>query len=207
MNINDERTASPMAGDASEWLRTQANPSAGKAPGDMRTGIGEPPWAHLRASRDELQNGATRLHSMPSGSEAEPNDVITYFRNNLPAILIVCIVAAFIGVAIGMHFADPPSDHGTEARPADTYLKHNRMSEAPVLPSDTMMLRIEEMRKIAAEDAVDTGTSLTAPAAAAPAVKRAESAAAAKPPQPQTGNSSSLPCNAASVALALCDHQ
>lgn len=196
-----------MAGDASEWPPTQANPSAGRAPGDMRSGIGEPPWANLRTSRDQLKDGGTRLHSLSSDIEAEPTDVVSYFRNNLPAILIVCIVAAFIGVAIGMHFADQPSDHGTEARPAETYLKQNRISEAPASPSDTMMLRIEEMRKIAAEDAMDTETGVAVPATTAPAVKQTEAAVEVKPPQPETGNPSSTPCSAASMALALCDHQ
>lgn len=207
MDINDERTASPLTGDAPDWPRTHANPSAGKPPNDMRSGIGDPPWASLRTGRDERRDGGAFSCPMPSDGGQESNDVVGYFRNNLSAILIVCIVAAMIGVAIGMHFADKPSDPIVGARPADAYLKQTRINEAPASPSDTIMLRIEEMRKIAAEDAVEVVPGVALPSGPAPAVKRTEPAADAKQPQPATGSRSSLPCSAASMALALCDHQ
>lgn len=210
MNLNDERTASHLTGDAPEWPRTQANPSAAKAPNDMRSGIGDPPWANLRAGRDELQDsGAHSAYSypMPFGTGAASDDVVGYFKNNLSAILAVCIVAALIGVAIGMHFADMPSDSGPAVRPAEAYLRQPRQTEAPASPSDTIMLRIEEMRKIAAEDAVDNGPGVAVPAGTAPAARRTEAAVDAKPPQAETGSRASLPCSAASMALALCDHR
>jgi len=65
------------------------------------------------------------------------------------------------------------------------------------------------MRKIAAEDAADAGSV----AAGNPltAVERTEKASdkgmEARLPQPATTNRPGRPCTAASLALALCDHQ
>lgn len=229
MNIDDERTASPMAGDAPERRRLHANPSADKEPKDARNGIGDPGIGSF--ARLPLPP----LPTLPLDADRESASISSYFRYNLPAILIVCIIAAAIGVAIGSHFAAEPAGLISESRPYDAYLQ-DRMDESPAMPSDTLIQRIEEMRRIAAEDgmgdvagiAATAGTEGTAGTAeteiiqgtapslsaspstfTAPVAKRPEQGmeqgAAAR--QPATGIRSGDPCTAASMALALCDHR
>lgn len=223
MNFDDERTASPMAGDSSERLRTHANPSTGETSNDVRGATGAPSWAKPLPDHDAQGDSGFRSFSMPPpppDGDRESVSISNYFRHNLPAILIVCIIAAAIGIAIGSHFAAEPAGQVFESSPADGVLKKDRIAESPATPSDTIMQRIEEMRRIAAEDTVDdvsgiagaTGTASAAAAAPAASVtKRPErgpdQAAGARQPQSATGSRSSGPCTAASMALALCDHQ
>lgn len=210
-----------MAGDAPERRRMRANPSADKAPKDARDGIGDPGIGAF---------ARFPLPPLPSHADRESVSISSYFRYNLPAILIVCIIAAAIGIAIGSHFAAEPAGRVSESRSYDAYLRQDRMEESPAMPSDTIVKRIEEMRRIAAEDGmgdvadvaatagtaeagVIPGAAPTAPVppsnSAASVAKRPvqgmEQGAAAR--QPATGNLSGGPCTAASMALALCDHR
>ncbi|WP_151633567.1 hypothetical protein [Noviherbaspirillum aerium] len=221
MNINDERTASPMAGDPSDRVRTHANPGEGNAHGDMRSSTDDPQWGGLHGGWNAPDDTGAYSRSMPpfavpagrsDYTRHESAFFLDYLRNNLPAILIVCIVAAAIGVAAGVYFAAGPDGHAAVSKPAEANPRPVRISESPS-PSEKMMLRIEEMRKIAAEDAADTGAVASGPGAGSPltAVGRTEKASdkgmEAQLPQPATTNQPGRPCTAASMALALCDHQ
>lgn len=210
-----------MAGDASERRRVHANPSAGKAPKEARDGIGDPGIGAF---------AKFPLPPLPAHADRESASISSYFRYNLPAILIVCIIAAAIGVAIGSHFAAEPAGRISESRSYDAYLRQDRMEESPAMPSDTIVKRIEEMRRIAAEDgmgdvadvAATTGTAETdrvpGTAPSASALPSTSNASVAKQPeqgmekgaaarQPVTVSRSDGPCSAASMALALCDHK
>lgn len=222
MNIDDERMASPMAGDASDRLRMHANPSAGTSPNDTRSGIGDPPWASPPTGRDA--GIGTRSFPLPPPSSPygarESASISSYFRQNLPAILIVCIIAAAIGIAVGSHFAAEPVEQVMESKPVNAHLRQDPAAGTAATPSDMIMQRIQEMRRIAAEDGVDEvgGTAVAGSvAASAPAASGAkgpepgaEQGAGARQAQPAAvhrSDRSSGPCTAASMALALCDHQ
>lgn len=183
----------------------------------MRGGIGDPRWESLHTVRDAQGDSGTRPFSFfmpPDAAQArrrtdagrESVFVSSYFRNNLAAILIICLLAAAIGVAAGFHFAAEPYGQAAASgtRPADTHLRQSQMNESPASPSETIMRRIEEMRKIAAEDDVDAASSVAHPV---PAAERAERGTDARQAQPAAGSHPGRPCTAASMALALCDHR
>ncbi|RJF92003.1 hypothetical protein [Noviherbaspirillum saxi] len=211
MKTSDDRVAFPFDSEAPGGLRLRLKPSR---PGSRHFPEGaqhfsKPPRSAFRTDHVSVQP-ASASPTLPSPlSERSAlgfESPAAFLRKHLFVILSICAAASVVGAAMGFYFAWSLLPLPMQA--GSTEAEHDRPATARPSPSDTIAIRIAEMRRIASEDSETPADQeqLTTPgnsSALTPLQNNGspqDASALRMPAIPAPDR----PCTAASMALALC---